>query len=191
MHLVDQQRRVQDERDAEADQHDLRAEVHDRQDEVELGRLAEPANVQPSQHGDHDQAPEDVVRVVLERAQAGERAQVVRDEERRDRDREDVVEAQRPAGEERDDVVEGVARERRGPARFGEHRGALGVGFCGQREQPPGEQENQRRKPQRVRGNEPQRVVDRGADVAVGGREQAGNPDRLPQSVLAQARHQP
>ncbi len=184
VHLVDQQRRVEDERKAEADEQDLGAEVDDREHEVELGRLAEPADVQPGQQRDHDQAPEDVVRVVLERAEAGERAQVVRHEERRDRDREDVVEAQRPAGEERDDVVEGVARERGGAARFGEHRGALGVRFRGQREQPAGEHEDQRRQPERVRGDEPERVVDRGADVAVGGREHPRDPDRLAQSAL-------
>ena len=118
-----------------------------------------------------------------------ERAQVVRHEERRDRDREDVVEAQRPAGEERDDVVEGVARERGGAAGFREHRGALGVGFGREHEQPAGEQEHQRREPERVRGDEPERVVDRGADVAVGGREQPGHADRAPQSVLCQACH--
>ena len=133
---------------------------------------------------DDDQPAEDVVGVVLERAEARERAQVVRHEERRDRDREDVVEAQRPAGEERDDVVEGVARERGGAARFGEHRGALGVRFRGQREQPAGEQEDERREPERVRGDEPERVVDRGADVAVGRREHAGDADGLAQSVL-------
>ena len=123
------------------------------------------------QHDD-DQPAEDVVGVVRERMQARERAQVVGHEERGDRDREDVVEAQRPAGEERDDVVEGVARKRGGAAGFGEHRGALGVRFGGQREQAAGEQEHQRRQPERVGGDEPERVVDRGADVAVGGREQ-------------------
>ncbi len=133
---------------------------------------------------DDDQAAEDVVGVVLERAESGERAEVVRHEERRDRDREDVVEAQRPAGEERDDVVEGVARERGGAARFGEHRGALGVRFGGQREQTAGEHEHQRREPERVRGDEAERVVDRGADVAVGGREHPGDADRLAQPVL-------
>ena len=120
-----------------------------------------------------------------------ERAQVVRHEERRDRDRDDVVEPQRPAREERDDVVEGVARERRGAARFGEHRGALGVGLGRQREQAAGEQEHQRREAERVRGDETERVVDRGADVAVGGGEQAGHADRPAQPVLAEARHAP
>ncbi len=100
---------------------------------------------------DHDEPADDVVGVVLERVQPGERAQVVGHEERGDRDREDVVEAQRPAREERDDVVEGVARERGGAARFGEHRGALGVGFRRQREQPAREHEDERREA-RARG---------------------------------------
>ena len=101
-----------------------------------------------------------------------ERAQVVRHEERRDGDRDDVVEAQRPAGEERDDVVEGVTRERGGAARFGEHRGPLGVGLGREHEQAAGEQEHQRGEPESVSGDQAQRVVDGGTDVAVGRREQ-------------------
>jgi hypothetical protein len=38
-----------------------------------------------------------------------------------------------------------------------------------------------------VRRDEPERVVDRGADVAVGRREQAGDADRAAQSILTQA----
>ena len=184
MHLVDQQRRVQDQHGAQADEQDLRAEVENRQHEVELRRLAQAADVQPGQQRDDDQPAEDVIRVVLQRSKPREGAEVVRHEERRDGDREDVVEAQRPAGEERDDIVEGMARERRGPARFGEHRGALGVRFRCQREQAAREYEHERREAQRVGGNQAERVVDRGADVAVGGGEHAGDADGLAQSML-------
>ena len=116
-----------------------------------------------------------------------ERAQVVGHEEGRDRDREDVVEAERPAGEERDQLVERVAGEARGPARLGEHRRALGVRLGGQREQPTGQHEHHRREAERVGGDQAQRVVDRRAHVAVGGREQAAYTDAAPQSMLSRS----
>jgi hypothetical protein len=168
VHLVDQQRGVEHQEHAHGHQQHLRAQIHDREDEVELGGLPQSADVQHRQRGHHDQAADDVVRVVLEGVQPREGTQVMRYEERRDGDREDVVQAQRPAGEERDHVVERMARERGGAARFGEHRSALGVRFCGQGEQAAGEQEHQRREAERVRGHQAERVVDRGAHVAVG-----------------------
>ena len=112
MHLVDQERGVEDQHQSHPDEQDLRAQVEDRQDEVELCRLAETPDVQGGQQDDDDESADDVPGVVVERVQAGERAQVVRDEERRDGDREDVVEAERPACKERDNVVKSVARER-------------------------------------------------------------------------------
>ena len=150
---MDQQVRVEHQHAADAHEQDLGAQVEDRKDEVELRRLAQAADVERGQHDDDDQPAEDVVGVVVERVQAGEGAEVVRHEERRDRDREDVVEAQSPAGKERHDVVERVAGERRGAARFGEHRRALRVRFGRQREQPAGEQEDERGQPQRVGGD--------------------------------------
>jgi hypothetical protein len=189
VHLVDQQGRVQDEHAADSDEQDLRAQVEDRKDEVEPCRLAQAADVQRGQQHHDDQPTDDVAGIVVERVQARERAQVVRHEERRDGDREDVVEAERPTGKERDDVVEGMTRKRGGTAGFGEHGGALGVGFGRQREQTAGEHEHQRSEPERMRGDEAERVVDRGADVAVGGGEEPGNADRAPQSMLCQACH--
>ena len=182
MHLVDQQRGLEHQHEAQADEQHLRAEVGDGQEEVELGRLAEAADVERGEQHDRDQPTDDVARVVRERGEEG--AEVVRHEERGDRDRDDVVEAQRPTGEERDDVVEGVSREGGGTAGFGEHRRALGVGLGGQHEQPAGEHEDERRQPERVRGDEPERVVDRGADVAVGGGEESGDADGTAQTVL-------
>ena len=184
VHLVDQQRGVEHQHEPDPDQQDLRAQVGDGKDEVEFGRLAQAADVQRHQQPHDDQAAEDVVGVVLERVQARKRAQVVRHEERRDGDREDVVQAQGPAGEERHDIVERVARERRGAAGFREHGRALGVRFGRQREQPAGEQEDQRRQAERMGGDESERVVDRRADVAVGRSEQARHADRSPQTML-------
>ncbi len=189
--LVDQQRGVQHQHRTHRHQQDLRAQVDDREDEVQLRRLAQAPDVQSGQRDDDDQAADNVAGVVLERAKARERTQVVGHEERRDRDREDVVEAQRPAGEEGDHVVEGVPGERGGASRFGEHRGALGVGFRGQREQPAGEQEHQRGETEGVRGDQAERVVDRRADVPVGRREHARHANRLAQSMLGEACHRP
>ncbi len=45
------------------------------------------------------------------------------------------------------------------------------------------------REPERVRGDEAERVVDRGADVAVGGREQTRYADRTTQPVLGETCH--
>ena len=139
-----------------------------------LRRLADARDVDRCEDRDRDQAADDVARVVGQRGP--ERAQVVRHEEGRDRDREDVVERQRPARQERDDLVEGVAGEARGAPGLREHRGALGIGLRGQREQPAGEHEHHRREPERVGGDEPERVVDRRADVAVGGGEERADP---------------
>jgi len=182
MHLVDQQRGVEHEHEAEADEQHLRAEVGDRQEQVELGRLAQAADVQGGEQHDRHEAADDVARVVRQRRE--ERAQVVGHEERRDGDRDDVVEAQRPAGEERDDVVERVACEGRGAAGFGKHRGALGIRLGRQHEQAAGEHEDERRETERVRGDQAQRVIDRGADVAVGRREQPRHSDGAAQAVL-------
>ena len=180
--LVDKQRGIQHQHEAHEHEQDLRAEIGHGEDQVQARRLAQAPYVQPDQQRDRDQPTDDVARVVCESGE--ERAQVVRHKERGDGDRDDVVEAERPAGEEGDDVVEGMARKRRGAARLGEHRGALGVGLGRQDEQHTGEHEHQRRQSQGVRGDEAEGVVDRRADVAVGRGEQARNADRAAQSVL-------
>ena len=185
--LVDEHRRVEDQDRAEHDQQHLGDQVGDRQEDVQPGRLAQPADVQRREQGDDDDAADDVAGVVPQRRE--ERAQVVGHEERADRDRDDVVERQRPAGEERRDLVERVPRERGRAAGLGEHRGALRVRLGRQREQAAREDEHQRREPERVRGDQPERVVDRRADVPVGGREQAGHPDRAAQAALDYSRH--
>jgi hypothetical protein len=175
VHLVDQERRLQHEERADDDDHDLRREVGDRQEEVELRRFADPADVQRGQRGDDDEAADDVARVVRQRRP--ERAEVVRHEERRDRDRQDVVERQRPAGEERHELVERVPREARGAPRLREHRRSLRVRLRRQGEEPPGEHEDDRRQAERIERDETERVVDRRADIAVRGGEQATEAD--------------
>ena len=110
-------------------------------------------------------------------------------EKRRDGDRDDVVERERPAREEGRDLVERVARERGCAAGFGEHGRALGIRLGREHEQTTGEQEHQRRDAQRIHRHQPERVVDRGAHVAVGGRKHARDADRTAQAVLGQTCH--
>ena len=187
VHLVHEQRGIEHEHGADDDEQHLRGQVDDGEDEVELGRLAQPADVQRREQGDGDDPADDVAGVVVERGP--ERAEVVRHEERADGDRDDVVERQRPAGDERRELVERVARERARAARLGEHGRALGVRLGGEGEQAAGEHEDHRREAQRVRGDQAEGVVDRRPDVAVRGREQPRDPDGPPQAVLLQARH--
>ncbi len=177
----------------EADHHEqrLRAEVGQRQEDVQPGRLLHPDDVDRDQEPDHDGAADDVPRVP-DQVQAGiELVQVVRDEDRRDRDRDRVVQHLRPAGEERHRLVEGVARERRRAARLGEPRGRLGVGDRGEEEDGARDGERDRRHAERVHGHEPERVVDRRADVAVRRREQRGGAEHSvqPTGLAALQRH--
>ena len=96
----------------------------------------------------------------------------MRDEERRHGDRDDVDEHLRPRRDEADQLVESVPGEARGAARFREACGAFGVGRRRRGEDHARDDEDERRQSERVGGGEPQRVVDRGAHVAVGGREE-------------------
>src|SRR5215204_5593921 len=109
---------------------------------------------------------------------------VVRDEERRDGDRDDVVEHLRPGGPEGDEFVEGVSGEARGAARLGVTDRSLGVAQrCGSEEYPRDHEDN-RGQPKREDRRDPEGVVDRRADVAVGGREQRRRPEDALQALL-------
>ena len=126
-------------------------------------------------------AADDVPRVRPQRLP--EDREVVRDEERRDRDRDDVVQHLRPAGAERDELVERVPREARRAAGLGVANRPLRVGRGGRGEDQPRDDEDERRQPERVDGGDAERVVDRRADVAVGRREQRGRPEHPLESV--------
>ena len=63
--------------------------------------------------------------------------EVVRHEERRQRDHDHVVEEERPAGQEAERVVERAAHEGRCAAGLGERGGALRVGERDQEEEQP------------------------------------------------------
>ena len=168
--VVDERRGAEDEEEAEQHEQQLRAEVDEREDDVQLRRLLDADDVEGDEHDDHRRAADDVPRVLLQRPP--EDREVVGHEERRDGDRDDVVEHLRPRRPEGDDLVEGVAGEARGAARLGEADGALGVGGGGRGEEDAGDHEDERRQPEREDGGDAERVVDRGADVPVGGRKE-------------------
>ena len=98
--------------------------------------------------------------------------EVVGHEEGRDRDRDDVGQHLAPRREEGPELVEGSARERGGAAGLRVHRRPLGVGRGRAGEDQAGDDEDHRREPQRQRRDQPEGVVDRRADVAVGRAEQ-------------------
>ncbi len=89
--------------------------------------------------------------------------QVVRDRERPDREHDQVVEQDGPAGHEAPQLVEGVARERRGAAALGMEGVPLQVGHHRDDEEDRREQERDRRQAERVTGHHAEDEVDRGA----------------------------
>ena len=170
--VVDEDLRAEDEREADDHEQDLRREVDDCERDRELRRLLHADHVQRDEHDDHDRAADDVPRVRVQRLP--EDGEVVGDEERRHRHGHDVHEHLRPAGREAHDLVEGMPGEAGRAARLREAGGALGVGRSRRGEDHAGHDEDERGQPERVDGSEPERVVDRGADVAVGGCEERG-----------------
>ena len=168
--VVDQDLRAEDQDEPDPDQHDLGGEVGDGEDQVQFRRLLGAADVDQGEADDQRRAADDVAGAA---AQPGpEDGQVVGHEEGRDRDRDRVVEHLPPGGDEADQLVEGVAGEARGAAGLRVHHRRLGVGGGGGGEDQAGDDEGDRGQAEREGGGDAERVVDRGADVAVGGREQ-------------------
>ncbi len=181
---------VEDQHEAGDDEQELGREVDHREEDVQGGRLLDPDDVDPDQDDDDDDAADHVPRIRLQRRP--EDREVVRDEERRDGDGDDVVEHLRPGRHERDELVEGVPSEARGAPRLGKEHRSLGVGRRGAREDQPRDDEDDRRQPERDRRRDPECVVDRGADVPVRRREQGRCPEHPFQRVrLAPPWHEP
>ena len=87
----------------------------------------------------------------------------MRQEERRQRDHDQVVEEKRPARDEADEVVERPPRERLGAARLGDRGRPFRVRERDEEEDDAREEQDERRQPERGRGDDPERDVDRGA----------------------------
>ena len=146
-----------------------------------------PTTLSDDEDDDHDGAADDVPRVLAQRLP--EDREVVRDEERRDGDRDHVVEHLGPRRPEADELVEGVPREARGAAGLRVADRALGVRERGCGEEEPGDDEDERRQPEGEDRRDAERVVDRGADVAVRGREERRRPEHALEPLLAASGH--
>ena len=98
----------------------------------------------------------------------------MRHEQRRERDHDQVVEEDRPAGQEPELVVERAADEGRGAAGLGERGGALRIGERDEHEQRADREQHPRRQAERVQRDDAEREEERRGDLAVGDRGQRG-----------------
>ena len=172
---VRQQVAGEEEAEAEHDEHQLGDEVDDRDgepDPVEARPADEPDRRDP---GDDPDRRDDVPGLALEPVQVERVAEVVRQEQRRERDHDQVVEEQHPAGREAGEVVERDARERGGAAGLGDRRRSLRVRERDEQEEDAGEEQDGRGEPERLLGDDPEREVDRRGDLAVGDRGERGD----------------
>jgi hypothetical protein len=186
--VLDEDLGAEHEHEADQDEEELRREVDDRERHVQRRGLADPDDVQPDEHEDDGGAGDDVPRVRSKGLP--EDREVVRHEERRDRDRDHVVQHLGPGSPEADRLVERVPREARRPAGLREADRALGVGHRGGGEDQAGDHEDERGEAEREDGRDAERVVDRRADVAVDGREERGrSEDPLEALLPSAARH--
>ena len=103
----------------------------------------------------------------------GERGpEVVRQEERGERGDDQIVEEERPACDEAGEVVEGAPDEGRRAAGLPQLRRSLGVRQRDDEEDDAREEQDVRREAERLRGDDPEREVDRAGDLAVRDAEQ-------------------
>ncbi len=181
--------RREEQGEAEHDDEQLRHEVEHR--DADAGRVeagaTEEAHGRDGENRRH--ADDDVPRVPLQRLDLERPAEVVRQEEHGERDDDEVVEEQHPAGAEAGEVVERLAHERGRAARLRNRGDALGVRQGDDDEEQPRQQQHLWRQPERVAGDDAEREVDRRRDLAVRDREQRGRAeDALQHGQLA--RHQ-
>ena len=123
---------------------------------------------------DDDAGGDHVTGAAGDRVDAEREAEVVRHEERGQRDHDQVVEEEHPAGEEAGKVVEGEAHERRGAARLADRCGALRVGERDDQEEKPDDAEHERREPERMERDDAEREVEGRCDLAVRDRGERG-----------------
>jgi len=117
----------EDEHEAEHDQQHLRHEIERRHDDADPVERRPPQQPHAGDGKDHEDPHDHVPRLAVERVDVQRPRQVVRQEQRRQRHHDQVVEEQRPAGEEPGEVVPGAADECRSAAGLGQRRRPLGV----------------------------------------------------------------
>src|SRR3954447_10914820 len=122
---------------------------------------------------DHDAADNHVSGPLRDRVPADREAEVVREEERGERDHDQVVEEERPAGHEPGEVVERDADEGRGAARLSDRRRPLGVRHRHDEEEHADDREHERREPERMQRDDAEREVEGGSDLSVRDRRES------------------
>ena len=186
MDVAEHRAQIEEKKYAQQYQDQLGPQVEQRQHQVDQARLLDADDVDGDQQAYQHHGPPDVpCEVLLEVGQhadvATEVAQVGDRGIGADGDGGGVVEELHPAHQESNRLVEGAAREARGATRMGHGGGALRVVEGGGDEDGAGQDQGQRRQAQCKGRRDAQRVVDRGADVAVAGAEERAHAQRARQ----------
>jgi len=157
------------EEDRKAEDHEqrLRHEVEERHGDADAIEPRSPEETHAGDRCDNHAGSDHVARPPGDRVDAEGEPEIVRDEERREGDHDQVVEEEHPAGEEAGEVVEGDAHECCGASGLANRRRPLGVGERDDEEEQTDEPEDDRREAQRVQRDHAEREVDGGGDLAV------------------------
>ena len=162
---------LEQQRQAEREQQQLQHEVAEHEHRRALVAARPAAADRREGDVEHDRAGDQELADALVEA-VPEQPEVVRRGERAERDQDQVVQADRPAGDERHQLVEGVAGDHGRAAALLVQRGALDVAGHDHREQHRAGQEDGPRQPERALGHQPGREVDRRGDEALDDPEQ-------------------
>ena len=160
----------EEQREAEHDEQQLRDEIEQRHRDPEGVEPRAPHEPRRRDQGDQHGAGDRVARMARDRVDAEREPEVVREEQRRQRDHDQVVEEEHPAGEEAREVVERNPDEGRRASRLADRRRPLRVRQRHDQEERPDDPEDRRRESERVQRDDPEGEVDRGGDLAVGDR---------------------
>jgi hypothetical protein len=182
--------RREEEGEAEDHEQQLRDEVDERHDESERVQLRLAQQPDQPDRSDHDAADDHVSRMLGDRVHPDREPEGVREEERRERDHDQVVEEERPAGDESREVVEGDPHERRGASGLADRRRPFCVRQCHDEEKQARDGENRGRQPERVQRDDPEREIERRRDLAVGDRSEGRRVER-PLQLRQLAGHRP
>ena len=174
--------------ESEADDEQVREEGEDGDEDRGRVHPGTAHEADPCHAENRDHAEDDIPRRVREGVPAECRAEVVRHEEAGQRDDDQVVEEERPAGDEPRRVVERAPHEGRGAAGLRQRRGSLRVRERDEEEERPDAEQHPGRGAERVERDDAEREVDRRPDLAVGDRRERARTEHPRQTELL--RHQ-
>src|SRR5205814_1714440 len=155
-----------EEREAENHEQQLGNEVDDGNREAERVEPRRPEQAHERDRPDQDATDDHIPRALRDRVPAECESQVVREEERRERDHDQVVEEERPAGDEPSQVVEGDADEGRGAAGFPDRGRPLRIRQGHDQEEHADNAEDHGRETERVQSDDAEREEEHAEDVA-------------------------